>query len=86
MGLTDGRKAPHPGMCLTIGWDGGRGPQQALEGNIRAAGSTLRWISKLFGISSEEAAGDRRAKQGLSASSRHLTVSELHGGIPGHKG
>lgn len=56
MGLTDGRKAPHPGMCLTIGWDAGRGPQQALEGNIRAAGSTLRWIAKLFGISSEEAA------------------------------
>lgn len=56
MGLTDGRKAPHPGMCLTIGWDAGRGPQQALEGNIRAAGSTLRWIAKVFGIDSEEAA------------------------------
>jgi glycerol kinase len=56
MGLTDGKKKPHPGMCLTIGWDAGNGPQQALEGNIRAAGSTLRWISNLFGISSEEAA------------------------------
>lgn len=56
MGLTDGRKAPHPGMCLTIGWDAGQGPQQALEGNIRAAGSTLRWIANLFGVSSEEAA------------------------------
>ena len=56
MGLTDGSKAPHPGMRLTIGWDAGRGPQQALEGNIRAAGSTLRWIANLFGVSSEEAA------------------------------
>jgi glycerol kinase len=56
MGLADGKKAPHPGMCLTIAWDVGRGPQQALEGNIRAAGSTLRWISGVFGISSEEAA------------------------------
>jgi glycerol kinase len=55
MGLTDGRKAPHPGMCLTIGWDAGPGPQRALEGNIRAAGSTLRWIAKVFGIDSEEA-------------------------------
>lgn len=56
MGLTDGKKAAHPGMCLTIGWDAGNGPQQALEGNIRAAGSTLRWISNLFGVSSEQAA------------------------------
>ncbi|MBP6653839.1 MAG: hypothetical protein KA779_01665 [Propionivibrio sp.] len=56
MGLTDGKKAPHPGMCLTIAWDRGDGQQQALEGNIRAAGSTLRWISGVFGISSEEAA------------------------------
>ena len=56
MGLTDGKKPPHPGMCLTIAWDRGDGQQQALEGNIRAAGSTLRWISGVFGISSEEAA------------------------------
>ena len=56
MGLTDGKHAPHPGMCLTIAWDRGDGPQKALEGNIRAAGSTLRWISGVFGISSEEAA------------------------------
>jgi glycerol kinase len=56
MGLTDGRNTPHPGLCLTIAWDIGRGPQQALEGNIRAAGSTLRWISQLFGLTSEEAA------------------------------
>lgn len=56
MGLTDGRQPPHPGMCLTIAWDRGDGPQQALEGNIRAAGSTLRWLSGVFGISSEQAA------------------------------
>ena len=56
MGLADGRRPPHPGLCLTIAWDAGNGPVQALEGNIRAAGSTLRWIAELFGITSDEAA------------------------------
>lgn len=56
MGLTDGKRTPHPGLCLTIGWDAGTGARQALEGNIRAAGSTLRWISDLFGLTSAEAA------------------------------
>lgn len=56
MGLADGEHAPHPGLCLTIAWDAGNGPVQALEGNIRAAGSTLRWIADLFGMTSDEAA------------------------------
>ena len=56
MGLTAAGAHAHPGLCLTIAWDAGSGPVQALEGNIRAAGSTLRWISGVFGISSEEAA------------------------------
>ena len=55
MGLTDGKTTPHPGMCLTIAWDRGHGVQQALEGNIRSAGSTLQWIARLFGTSSDEA-------------------------------
>ena len=56
MGLFDGGQASHPGLCLTIAWDAGDGPVQALEGNIRAAGSTLRWIADLFGLASDEAA------------------------------
>ena len=56
MGLTDGTRAPHPGLCTTIAWDSGSGPVQALEGNIRAAGATLRWVAGLFGLSSDEAA------------------------------
>lgn len=47
---------PHPGLCLTVAWDDGRGPLHALEGNIRATGSTLRWVADLFGLSSEDAA------------------------------
>ena len=56
MGLTDGRRPPDPGLCLTIAWDAGNGPVQALEGNIRAAGATLRWVADLFGMTSDEAA------------------------------
>jgi len=56
MGLTDRTDAHHPGLCRTIAWDLGAGPVQALEGNIRAAGSTLRWIAELFDLDSEAAA------------------------------
>lgn len=56
MGLAPHGAQAHPGLCLTIAWDDGLGAQQALEGNIRSAGATLRWVSDLFGISSDEAA------------------------------
>jgi glycerol kinase len=56
MGLSDGVMPPDPGLCLTIAWDAGKGPVQALEGNIRAAGSTLRWLADLFSLSGDEAA------------------------------
>jgi glycerol kinase len=46
----------HPGLCLTIAWDAGSGPLLALEGNIRAAGATLRWAADLFGLTSDDAA------------------------------
>ncbi len=55
MALTRSGAAHHPGLCLTIAWDVGHGPVQALEGNIRAAGATLRWLADLFEISVEEA-------------------------------
>jgi len=56
MGLSQAGLTPHPGLCLTVAWDVGRGPVQALEGNIRSAGSTLRWAAELFDMSSDEAA------------------------------
>ncbi|MDM0038250.1 FGGY family carbohydrate kinase [Variovorax sp. J22G21] len=56
MGLFDGTGVPHPGLCLTVAWDSGSGPVRALEGNIRAAGSTLRWVAELFGLDSASAA------------------------------
>ena len=46
----------HPGVCLTIAWDDGNGPARALEGNIRAAGATLRWDADLFGMTPDDAA------------------------------
>jgi len=56
MGLTAPAAAVPPGLCLTVAWDAGPGPVPALEGNIRAAGATLRWVADLFGITSDEAA------------------------------
>lgn len=43
-----------PGTCLTIGWqiEAGR-PAFAAEGNIRSAGSTLRWLADVLGLSVE---------------------------------
>ena len=56
MGLTSDCATVHPGLCVTIGWDRGQGHQLALEGNIRAAGSTVRWIANLFGTTTDEVA------------------------------
>ena len=55
MALTRSDTPHHPGLCRTIAWDAGEGPVQALEGNIRAAGSTLRWLADLFEIPLEKA-------------------------------
>jgi glycerol kinase len=50
MGLTQDAARVPPGLCLTVAWDAGQGPLLAFEGNIRAAGSTLRWAADLFGL------------------------------------
>ena len=55
MALTHSEVAHHPGLCLTIAWDAGQGPVQALEGNIRAAGATLRWLAELFEMPLDDA-------------------------------
>lgn len=40
------------GTCLTVAWQiGDAPPQLAAEGNIRSAGSTLRWLADVFDIS-----------------------------------
>jgi glycerol kinase len=53
MGLVDRSDALDPGVCLTIAWSLDGRPALAAEGNIRAAGSTLRWVADLLGVSTE---------------------------------
>ncbi|SDO91176.1 glycerol kinase [Nakamurella panacisegetis] len=51
MGLCPPGATVSPGLCLTIAWDTGAGPNLAMEGNIRSSGATLNWLSRLFGQS-----------------------------------
>ena len=37
------------GLCLTVAWDTGTGPEHAVEGNIRSSGATLSWLARLVG-------------------------------------
>jgi len=37
------------GLCLTVAWDTGNGPELAVEGNIRSSGATLSWLARLVG-------------------------------------
>lgn len=55
MGLARDASQVHPGLCVTVAWDAGQGSRLALEGNVRAAGSTLRWVADLFGLEVEAA-------------------------------
>jgi glycerol kinase len=56
MGLVGEAGALDPGVCLTIAWWVGERPALAAEGNIRAAGSTLKWVADLLGVSPDELA------------------------------
>lgn len=60
MGLIADGTALDPGLCLTIAWAiDGVGPERlalAAEGNIRAAGSTLRWVAGILGVDTDELA------------------------------
>ncbi|HEX4766176.1 MAG TPA: FGGY family carbohydrate kinase [Lichenihabitans sp.] len=53
MGLVDAGTRLDPGVCKTIAWSLG-GATYAAEGNIRAAGATLRWVAGLLGISVDD--------------------------------
>ncbi len=55
MGLVEAGTPLDPGLCRTIAWARGR-PIYAAEGNIRAAGATLRWVAGLLGTSLDELA------------------------------
>jgi len=50
MGLVPGPERVAEGLCLTIGWSL-RAPAFAAEGNIRAAGATLRWMADVLELS-----------------------------------
>jgi glycerol kinase len=55
MGLIERPETLANGLCLTIAWSLDR-PAFAAEGNIRAAGATLRWMADLLAITTEELA------------------------------
>jgi len=49
MGVLDDPMDLTDGLCLTVGWMTDR-PVYAAEGNIRSAGSTLRWLASILEI------------------------------------
>ncbi|WP_437757430.1 FGGY-family carbohydrate kinase [Sorangium sp. So ce1389] len=76
MGLVERPDDLANGLCLTIAWAReGLRPAHAAEGNIRAAGATLRWMASLLEIST-----DALADLAAGASSDGVTV------VPGFNG
>jgi glycerol kinase len=63
MGLVGDRAiGDDTGACLTIAWRiGDEQPAYAVEGNIRSAGSTLKWLGEIFGFSVDELIGEAAA-------------------------
>src|SRR4051812_28860054 len=53
MGLVDPSASLDAGVCKTIAWSVGA-TAYAAEGNIRAAGATLRWVAGMLGITVED--------------------------------
>ncbi len=53
MGLLPAAKDVGPGLCLTVAWQTDA-VAYAAEGNIRATGAALRWLSDLFEITPHE--------------------------------
>lgn len=56
MGLVETGADLDPGLCRTIAWQTDA-VAYAAEGNIRAAGSTLRWLASVLGVGLDELAG-----------------------------
>ena len=49
MGVTELESEVPSGLCLTVAWED-EAPTYALEGNIRASGSTFAWLARTFGL------------------------------------
>jgi glycerol kinase len=66
MGLIAGPQTLGAGLCLTIAWQTAE-VVHAAEGNIRSAGSALRWMAELLGMSPAElgALGATAASDGV---------------------
>jgi glycerol kinase len=62
MALSPAPAAVDSGICTSIAWDLGEGPAWAVEGNIRSAGATVKWLADLLGITPGELA--RQAADG----------------------
>lgn len=57
MGLVAAGTELDPGVCKTIAWSDANGTAYAAEGNIRSAGSTLRWIAGVLDVSVDQLSG-----------------------------
>lgn len=75
MGLVAEPFAPESGLCLTVAWQTDH-PAYAAEGNIRASGAALRWLSDLLGITPQEL-----GKLGAEADSDGVTIVPGFGGL-----
>jgi glycerol kinase len=67
MGLGDPAALDTGALCLTIAWDDGS-PAYAYEGNVRATGATLSWLSALFDTEPAELV----ARAGATSDGLHL--------------
>jgi len=56
MALAAAPAAEQSGICSTIAWDLGAGPSWALEGNIRSAGATVKWLADVLQVTPDELA------------------------------
>jgi len=56
MGLIAEAASVNKGLCLTVAWGLKGKIQHADEGNIRSSGATVRWVSDLLGITTDELA------------------------------
>ena len=60
MGVCNLHESMPEGLCLTVAWEGDE-PAYAMEGNIRASGSTFAWMAKILGDTPEALA--QRARE-----------------------
>ena len=79
MGLCDGPDLVAGGLCLTVAWvreTPTYAPTYAVEGNIRSAGSALRWMAAILGIDTPALVA-----LGLAADSHGVVLVPGFGGL-----